>query len=74
MSTVYEPRPRYVVEVANSISNIVGHRMVGAWNFSYAYLHLSDAQAMAERLAEENEYVRVIDRAEPAKTAGQMIE
>lgn len=61
---VHEPKPRYVVEVANSISDYAGRRLQGAWNFAYAYDALTDAEAMADRMAEDNEYVRVIDRAE----------
>lgn len=68
-TTVYEPKPRYVVEVANSINDYAGRRHQGAWNFAYAYDALTDAEAMADRLAEDNEYVRVIDRADNEETA-----
>lgn len=61
---VAEPRPRYVVETANMISvyGYIESRSRGAWNFAYAYNELSDAESMAARMAEDNEFVRVIDR------------
>lgn len=60
---IYEPSPRYVVEVANTVSGYGGHRHQGAWNFEHAFALASDAGALAKRLAEDNEFVRVIDRA-----------
>lgn len=62
--TVYEPTPRYVVETANTLPTLTGGRVQGAWNFAYAFDLLRDAQNMAVRMAEDNEYVRVIDRAD----------
>lgn len=59
---IYEPAPRFVVEVANTVSHIRGERMQGAWNFEHAFALASDAEALAKRLAEDNEFVRVIDR------------
>ncbi|QMU97822.1 hypothetical protein FVO59_11850 [Microbacterium esteraromaticum] len=65
MSTIiYEPEPRYVVETANALSGVTGIRLRGAWNFEHAFHALEDATAHADRLAEDNEHVRVIDRAE----------
>lgn len=61
MSIVYEPKPRYVVETADVVS-FGSDEHPGAWNFHYAFERLDDAMAMADRLAEEHQYVRVIDR------------
>lgn len=60
---VYRPEPRYVVERADSISALGGGRHPGGWNFEYAFELLHDAETKAARMSEENEYVRVIDRA-----------
>jgi hypothetical protein len=63
VATTYEPKPRYVVEVANTISySVSGARHAGAWEFRYAFEQEMDAYAAADRLAEEHEFVRVIDR------------
>lgn len=61
---IAEPRPRYVVEMANTISPYGGGRYVGTWNFACAYDALSDAESMAARMAEDNEFVRIVDRQE----------
>lgn len=62
--TVYKPVPRYVVETAETFDTPTGQRFPGAWNFAFAFYDATDARAAADRLAEEHEYVRVIDRAE----------
>lgn len=64
MTVVYTPRPRYVVETANTIESQTGERAPGLWNFGFAFHARNDAITAADRLAEDNEYVRVIDRAE----------
>lgn len=62
MSIVYAPKPRYAVEVANTISKITGGRMQGAWDYRFGFHNLDDAVSAADRLAEEHEFVRVVDR------------
>lgn len=62
MTVAYVPRPRYVVERANTITSFTGQRCQGAWEFVFAFNDMQDAIAAADREAEDNEWVRVIDR------------
>lgn len=64
MTVIYGPKPRYVVETANTIVGLAGRNYLGAWQFRFAFHQEADAKAAADRLAEENEHVRVIDRTE----------
>ncbi|MDH5134048.1 MULTISPECIES: hypothetical protein [unclassified Microbacterium] len=57
----YEYRRRYEVQIASTISTITGRDMQGRWEFCLAFHDLADAQAAAERLSEDNRWVRVVD-------------
>jgi len=62
MTVIYEPAPRYVVETADTIANVTGERMAGRWEFAFAFANRGEAMMTADRLAEDREYVRIIDR------------
>lgn len=56
-TVVFEPLPRYVVQVAEPI----GYGRVH-WCFEEAFTERFEAVALAESLARHKEHVRVIDR------------
>lgn len=60
--TMYEPRPRYVVEIGESVMTIPGRIEFAGWVFHHAFSSMADAQACADGAAEDHQYVRVIDR------------
>lgn len=59
---IHRPQPRFVVETADTIIAYGGARSQGMWRFAFAFDLESDAITQANRLAEDNEFVRVIDR------------
>lgn len=61
MSAVEEFRRRYEVQIANTISTVRGVDMQGYWDFHLGFHDLEDARAAAERLSEDNRWVRVVD-------------
>lgn len=69
--TIYEPKPRYEVQLGEasyleefdaSNGTYVKTCTTTYWNFDAAFNQKKDAISYADRLAEDNEYVRVIDR------------
>ncbi|MEV4777479.1 hypothetical protein [Microbacterium sp. LWH12-1.2] len=54
-------RRRYEVQIANTITNMLGDDRLGRWNFHLGFHDLEDARAAAERLSEDNRWVRVVD-------------
>lgn len=56
-----EFRRRYEVEIADSITLAGGIDRPGDWHFQFGFHELHDAQSAAERLSEDNRWVRVID-------------
>lgn len=61
MSTVEEFRRRYEVQIAATIPSVMGKDLQGYWGFYLAFHNLEDARAAAERLSEDNRWVRVVD-------------
>lgn len=58
---ITEFQRRYLVEIANTISTLTGRDLHGAWEFRLAFHDEADAHAAAERLSEDNRWVRVVD-------------
>lgn len=61
MSKITEFRRRYEVQIANTIATVTGRDMQGSWNFHLGFHNEADAMAAAERLSEDNRWVRVVD-------------
>lgn len=61
MSKVTEFRRRYEVQIAQTISTATGRDLRGAWGFRLGFHDEADAHAAAERLSEDNRWVRVVD-------------
>lgn len=64
MSKIIDFHRRYEVQVAQTISTLRGVDMQGSWDFHFGFHELSDAMSAAERLSEENRWVRVVDTQE----------
>lgn len=60
--TIYEPRPRYVVEWGRYVETLTGQVMPSGWEFRRAFASLDDARAFADLEAGEHLFVRVVDR------------
>ena len=63
MITIYEPRHRYVVEVADTVVAFAGPRSPGRWAFHSSFSIQKAALVKADEIAETYEWVRVVDRA-----------
>lgn len=59
---IFEPKPRYIIEIGDTVSFLTGGRAAGAWNFHAGTDDEAIAKSMAYQLAKEHEYVRVIER------------
>lgn len=60
---------RYEVQIANTLTTTMGHDVQGYWNFHLGFHDLADATAAAERLSEDNRWVRVVDTQNDEETA-----
>lgn len=58
---IEEFRRRYEVQIARSLTTLVGEDKRGYWDFHLGFHDLGDARAAAERLSEDNRWVRVVD-------------
>lgn len=61
---VFEPRPRYIVEVGEEEKVFGGELIEVVWSFYRAFEDLADAEACAVGEAKSEPFVRVIDRGE----------
>lgn len=61
MNTITEFRRRFEVQIADSIPKVMGGDMQGYWRFHLGFHNEADAMAAAERLSEDNRWVRVVD-------------
>lgn len=69
--TIYEPKPRYLVEsgegsyVQKEPDWVAPPELTAIhWSFDKAFNQEKDAISYADRMAEDHEFVRVIDREE----------
>lgn len=69
MNTITEFRRRFEVQIADSIPKVMGGDMQGYWRFHLGFHTETDAMAAAERLSEDNRWVRVVDINEEEGTA-----
>lgn len=62
MRTVYEPRPRFIVEIADYVSRQSGVHEPTHWAFEEAFETLEEAKGSADYHARMNRFVRVIEK------------
>lgn len=67
--TVYEPRPRFVVQVGDVVrSRVDGTTHAMSWEFETAFDGIQMAKDRADLLARNTPHVRVVDRGEEGRS------